>query len=88
MTKLPADLKPLLPIDRETAMRLADAASRHACMLTLESRGVVLNLKSTIGLLSQSIPADGRMALCASGEGEERAASEMMEMLRALARGR
>lgn len=88
MTKLPVDLKPLLPIDRETAMRLADAASRHACMLTLESRGVVLNLKSMIGLLSQSIPADGGMTLCASGEGDEKAASEMMGMLRVLSRGR
>lgn len=88
MTKLPVDLQPLLPINRETAMRLADAASRHACMLTLESRGVVLNLKSMIGLLSQTIPADGKMTLCASGEGEERSAEEVAERIRALSRGR
>lgn len=88
MTKLPVDLKPLLPIDRETAMRLADAASRHACMLTLESKSAVLNLKSMIGLLSQAIPSDGRMMLCASGDGAERAAAEVAEVIAALSRGR
>lgn len=86
MTKLPADLKGLLPIDRENAMRLADAASRHPCTLTLESRGVVLNIKSMIGLLSQSIPADGQMVLCASGEGEDAAARQMLTLIRGMAR--
>lgn len=88
MTRLPVDLKPLLPIDREIAMRLADAASRHACVLTLEASGAVLNLKSMLGLFSQAIPADGRMMLCANGDGEERAAAEMAGMIRALSRRR
>lgn len=84
MTRLAVTLKELMPIDRRTAKELADAASRHACAVTLESEGVVLNVKSMIGLLSQSVSADGRMMICASGEGEEAAAKQLCDLIERL----
>lgn len=86
MTRLSVTLKELLPIDRKTAKELADAASRHACAITLESDGVVLNVKSMIGLLSQAVPADGRMMICASGEGEDAAARQLCDLIERLKR--
>ena len=81
MIKLPADLSPYMPIDREKATRIAAAAGRYQCTLTLEKDGVVLNLKSMIGLLSQSIPKDGKMILVVDGEDEQAAAQEMTKLI-------
>ena len=81
MIKLPADLSPYMPIDREKATRIATAACRYQCTLTLEKGGIVLNLKSMIGLLSQSIPKDGLMTLVADGEDEAEAAQEMQTLI-------
>ena len=81
MIKLPADLSPYMPIDREKATRIASVAGRFQCTLTLENNGVVLNLKSMIGLLSQSIPKDGKMTLIADGEDEAEAANEMSKLI-------
>ena len=81
MIKLPADLSPYMPIDREKATYIANAAGRYQCTLTLENNGIVLNLKSMIGLLSQSIPKDGKMTLVADGEDELEAAEEMQKIV-------
>ena len=77
MIKCPVDMSRFMPITRETASVIAAAAERYTATLTLENNGVVLNLKSMIGLLSQSIPKDGRMTLIAEGEDEAAAAEEM-----------
>ncbi len=81
MVKLPVDMSRFLPINRETAMRLAAVAGRSQCTLTLEASGVVLNLKSTIGLLSQTIPQNGQMTLVADGPDEVAAAAGMKAVI-------
>lgn len=81
MIKIPADMSRHMPITREKASIIAAAAGRYECTLTLENNGVVLNLKSMIGLLSQSIPKDGRMTLIADGEDEVEAADEMSRLI-------
>lgn len=75
MLKCRIDLSSRLPITRERAARIASTASHFASTLTLEKDGIVLNVKSMIGLLSQSFPKDGVMFLVADGE-DEVAASE------------
>jgi len=81
MTKVPADLSKLLPITRAKATEIAGAASRFACTLTLECNGVVLNLKSMIGLLSQSIPKEGQMYLVADGDDEKDAIEFISQLI-------
>jgi len=81
MIKFPADLSPFMPIDREKATVIAAAAGRYQCTLTLENNGIVLNIKSMIGLLSQPIPKDGKMILVADGEDEQEAAAEMKKLI-------
>ena len=81
MIKIPVDMSRLMPITRETASLLAAAAERYSCTLTLENNGVVLNMKSMIGLLSQSIPKDGHMVLIAEGEDEEAAVKEIRTII-------
>lgn len=81
MIKIPADMSRYMPITREKASLIAAAAGRYECTLTLENNGIVLNLKSMIGLLSQSIPKDGRMTLIADGEDEVEAADEMSRLI-------
>lgn len=81
MIKIPVDMSRHMPITRETASLIAAAAERYICTLTLENNGVVLNMKSMIGLLSQSIPKDGRMILIADGPDEEAAAAEIKGLL-------
>ena len=81
MIRIPADMSQFLPMTRETATRIAAAAGRFDCTITLEKDGIVLNLKSMIGLLSQSIPKDGRMTLVADGEDEAEAMEEMKKIV-------
>lgn len=73
MLKYQIDLSGRLPITRERAARIASTASRFSSTLTLERDGIVLNVKSMIGLLSQSFPKDGKMELVADGEDEREA---------------
>ena len=81
MIRIPADLTPFMPIDREQAMRIASVADRFQCMLTLEKDGIVLNIKSMIGLLSQTVPKDGKMTLVADGEDENEAVADLKKIL-------
>ena len=82
MIKIPADLTPFMPINREQAMRIASVADRFQCMLTLEKDGIVLNINSMIVLLSQSVPKDGKMTLVADGEDEAEAVEELKKLLK------
>lgn len=81
MIKIPADLTPFMPVNREQAMRIASVADRFECMLTLERDGIVLNIKSMIGLLSQTVPKDGKMTLVADGADEAEAIEELKKLL-------
>ena len=61
MIKTQVDLRNHNIIGRERAALIASTASRFQSTLTLERDGIVLNLKSMIGLLSQTIPKDGQI---------------------------
>ena len=84
MITAPADLSRFLPIGRTMAAEIAAAAGKYKSMLTLERDGIVLNLKSMIGLLSQSIPKDGQMTLVANGEDEQEALAAILEIIQGL----
>ena len=79
MITAPVDLTPFLPITRVKAAEIAAAAGKYSAMLTLERDGIVLNLKSMIGLLSQSIPKDGLMTLIANGKDETDALNQILD---------
>ena len=81
MIKVPVELTSYLPIQRETAMQIANAACKYESTMTLERDGIVLNLKSMIGLLSQSIPKDGKMVLVVDGEDEQAAAQAVLKII-------
>ena len=81
MITAPVDLSSFLPIGRAMAAEISTAACKYKCMLTLEKDGIVLNLKSMIGLLSQSIPKDGLMTVVANGEDEKEALETILEMI-------
>ena len=73
MITIPVDLSRYLPIDRSKAAEISAIACKYESMITLEKDGIVLNVKSMIGLLSQSIPKDGKMMLVINGEDEQEA---------------
>ena len=81
MIRQNVNLSALMPIGRTKAAEIAGVAGKYACMLTLERDGIVLNLKSMIGLLSQTVPADGEMVLVAQGADEQEACKAMVEVL-------
>jgi len=83
MIKTPVDLSMLIPIGREMAAQISSAASLYPCTVTLEHDGIVLNLKSMIGLLSQSIPKEGKMTLVADGEDEQKAVQAVLAVIQA-----
>ena len=81
MLKIEVNLSKHMPIQRETAMQITAAADKYQSTLTLEHKGIVLNLKSMIGLLSQSIPKDGMMTLVADGADENAAAEAVLAII-------
>ena len=82
MIAIPVDLSRFLPIDRAKAMEISSIACKYRSMITLEKDGIVLNVKSMIGLLSQSIPKDGKMTLVVNGEDEENAVKGLSPLTR------
>ena len=76
------DLSKDLPIGRSKAAEIAGVAGRFQSMATLERDGIVLNLKSMIGLLSQSVPKDGQMTLVVNGEDEGEALQALLEIIK------
>ena len=81
MIKTQADLRNHNIIGRERAALIASTASRFQSTLTLERDGIVLNLKSMIGLLSQTIPKDGLIWVVADGVDEPDPTQEAMSVL-------
>ena len=81
MIRKDVNLSKYMPIQREMAMKITGVADKYASTLTLEHKGIVLNLKSMIGLLSQSIPKDGMMTLVADGADEEKALKAVLEVI-------
>jgi len=70
MIRTELDLQPIMPFTRATAARLATAASHFDSRLTLECEGLVLNMKSMLGLLSQAKLPEGKATLVADGVDE------------------
>ena len=81
MIKTQADLRNHNIIGRERAALIASTASRFQSTLTLERDGIVLNLKSMIGLLSQTIPKDGLIWVVADGVDEQAATDAVISVL-------
>ncbi|HNX62739.1 MAG TPA: HPr family phosphocarrier protein [Candidatus Limiplasma sp.] len=81
MIRTELDLRPLMPFTRLTAARLATAAGRYESRLTLECEGLVLNMKSMLGLLSQAKLPDGRAMLVADGPDEQAATQAVLDAL-------
>lgn len=84
MIRISVDLTHHLPVSRDTAAQIAYAASRFESTVTLEGEGLVLNLKSMIGLLSQSIPKAGSVDLVISGPDEAAALESLQKLLQKL----
>ena len=80
MMKTEIDLSALFPLNRINAAQLAQTASHFEARLTLEREGIVLNLKSMLGLLSQPNLGDGKMILVADGEDEAEATAALISI--------
>jgi len=81
MIKSLVDLSSFMPIGRDKAGEIAATAGRFECTMTLEKNGIVLNPKSMIGLLSQSVPKDGKMTLIADGADEKAAMEALLKVI-------
>lgn len=82
MIKESINLKPILPMKRDTAAAIATLASRYDCTFTIEAQNLILNAKSMLGLLSMSLPEDGQVSLSADGSDEAAAISAMGDLIR------
>ena len=81
MRKTEVSLKGKLPIDRRKAALIAQAASKYESTITLEKDSVILNTKSMLGMLSQSMPKDGVMYLVVDGADEDAATKELCRVI-------
>lgn len=81
MIKSEVNLSKHMPIQREMAMKITGVSDKFVSTITLEHKGIVLNLKSMIGLLSQSIPKDGSMTLVVDGEDETAAMNAILDII-------
>ncbi|MDD3334851.1 MAG: HPr family phosphocarrier protein [Eubacteriales bacterium] len=81
MKRTTVNITSLLPINREKAAAIAKAASRYECTFLMEHGNSILNMKSMLGLLSQSFPQDGVVTLAADGVDEEQAMEEVLSLL-------
>ena len=75
MIRTEIDLLPLLPFTRILAAKLATLSGHFQCSLTLEQDSLSVNLKSMLGMLSQTMKPTSHITLVASGE-DEKAATE------------
>jgi phosphotransferase system HPr (HPr) family protein len=73
MIRTRIDLRPLLPFTRALAARLATIGGHYHCSLTLEQDGLAVNLKSMLGMLSQTMKPTSDISLVADGADEEAA---------------
>lgn len=73
MIRTRIDLRPLLPFTRTLAARLATISDHYHCSLTLEQDGLAVNLKSMLGMLSQTMKPTSDISLVADGTDEDAA---------------
>ena len=81
MRREPLDLENMIPINREIAARVATVASHYDCTFVMEFANSILNMKSMLGLLSQTLPMNDTVMLRAEGEGENEAMDAMLKLL-------
>ncbi len=87
MIRTPIDLGPLLPFTRVLAARLATIGGHYQCSLTLEQDGLAVNLKSMLGMLSQTMKPTLDISLVADGTDEEAATRAIAAAIEEYRRG-
>jgi phosphocarrier protein HPr len=78
MIRTRIDFRPLLPFTRALAARLATVSGHYRCSLTLEQDGLAVNLKSMLGMLSQTMKPSLDITLVADGSDEEAATQALV----------
>lgn len=68
-------------LQRETAAKLVQVASRFESRIMIEFNSKVINAKSMLGLLSLGSDINGHMYLVADGSDEQQAASAILKLL-------
>ena len=81
MIRTPINLEPLLPFTRVLAAKLATIGGHYECSLTLEQEGLAVNLKSMLGMLSQTMKPSPDITLVASGTDEKAATKAILEAI-------
>lgn len=81
MIRTPINLGPLLPFTRVLAAKLATVGGHFECSLTLEQEGLAVNLKSMLGMLSQTMKASPDIALVANGTDEKEATRAILDAI-------
>ena len=82
MMRTPIDLGPLLPFTRVLAAKLATVGGHFHCSLTLEQEGLAVNLKSMLGMLSQTMKPSLSITLVANGTDEQEATAAILAAIR------
>jgi phosphocarrier protein HPr len=82
MIRTRIDFKPLLPFTRVLAAKLATVSGHFDCSLTLEQEGLAVNLKSMLGMLSQTMKPTSEITLVADGGDEETATKTILKAIR------
>jgi len=80
--RTPIDLGPLLPFTRVLAAKLATVGGHFHCSLTLEQDGLAVNLKSMLGMLSQTMKPSSSITLVANGTDEQEATAAILAAIR------
>ena len=82
MRRTPIDIGPLLPFTRVLAAQLATVGGHFDCSLTLEQEGLAVNLKSMLGMLSQTMKPTSDIMLVANGTDEEAATEAILKAIK------
>jgi phosphotransferase system HPr (HPr) family protein len=82
MIRTRIDLGPLLPFTRILAARLATIGGHFHCSLTLEQDGLAVNLKSMLGMLSQTMKPSPAITLVANGTDEHAATDAIVAAIK------
>ncbi len=82
MIRTRIDLRPLLPFTRVFAAQLATTGGHFHCSLTLEQDGLAVNLKSMLGMLSQTMKPALDITLTADGSDEAEATEAILKAIR------
>ena len=78
MIRTQIDVKPLLPFTRVLAAKLATISGHYECSLTLEQESLSVNLKSMLGMLSQTMKPSSDIFLVAAGTDEAEATEAIL----------